>query len=173
MQKLIIILFSIFGTINVADAIEYEYFPGEGARIKSIKSSDTPKANFTYTRKGTRGEYNCCVEAMLPQACNEASCQETYPERIPKQVIYDVQFDACMVALNNAKKRGELKINDKTQDEYCKCVGGQMVERVDIKKIAEYTLTKNSAKILSSAEKHTEPSFRFCEEKMHLKIITK
>ena len=167
MKKLFLILMLLLTGVSNAD-VEYIY-EGDSARVIGIKYPESPKVD--YERKGVMGQYNCCVEAFIPSECDERKCQETYPDRMAKQVVYDVQFNACVYALNNAKKRGEIKIGDKTQTDYCKCVAGQMVDRVDIEQVAQATIKKDSQKIMAVAEKHTEPSFRFCGKKMNVEII--
>lgn len=102
-------------------------------------------------------------------AIGEANAE--IPNATHKQKLYNGTFQSCMRAIDNIKKLGVQEIKSHTQSEYCKCVAGQMTERVDIKQLAVLVQNDKSNMFVSLIEIQMGASMRFCDTKMNIKMV--
>jgi len=127
-----------------------------------------------------QGEYqsgDCCKDAYMPEICNETECEKNNLQWQSKEKekenkkLYNGQYNSCIRALDNAKEVNAVKIGQKKQTDYCKCVAEQMVERYDKSLMANLVQKDLSNMFFSMIDQYIYASMSFCDTEMNLQII--
>lgn len=119
---------------------------------------------------------DCCKDAWIPELCNPQLCSEIKKEDIKQQRLkkfYYGQYNACLRALKNAESLNKINISSKKQQNYCKCVAEQMIERVDLKAVGDFVAVGMSASALSLIEFNIDAAMSICEEKLDIHLLSK
>lgn len=87
--------------------------------------------------------------------------------------LYYGQYNACLRALKNAESLNKINISSKKQQNYCKCVAEQMIERVDLKAVGDFVAVGMPASALSLIEFNIDAAMSICEEKLDIHLLSK